>query len=169
VAEVQTKCKHAPHHSTTSANRVKAESSAIEPNCPTKRHSTTPPKWAHNPKVAGSNPAPATRKNPAQAGFFCGQKHGTALAVVLGQALGQALAGFENRERRASDDQSGSSAGEVKRQRGRWRRSSKSMLSSPEPKEPGEDQTLHETGGRPTMARGDGFGSPRRLLRAGPV
>src|SRR5215218_9734921 len=27
---------------------------------------------AHNPEVAGSNPAPATQKSPAQAGFFFG-------------------------------------------------------------------------------------------------
>jgi hypothetical protein len=56
---VQTKCKHAPRHSTTSANRTKVESSAIEPNRRTPRHPKTPPKRAHNPKVAGSNPAPA--------------------------------------------------------------------------------------------------------------
>ncbi len=56
--KVQTKCKHAPRHSTTSANRAKAKSSAIRPNSTTRRHSTTLPKWAHNPKVAGSNPAP---------------------------------------------------------------------------------------------------------------
>jgi hypothetical protein len=57
--KVQTQCKHAPRHSTKSQNRAKAQSSAIEPNRRTQRHPTTPPKWAHNPKVAGSNPAPA--------------------------------------------------------------------------------------------------------------
>ncbi len=70
--KVQTKCKHAPRHSTTWANRRNAESSAIEPNRRTRRHSTVPQKWAHNPKVAGSNPAPATRKNPGNPGFFRG-------------------------------------------------------------------------------------------------
>jgi hypothetical protein len=57
--KVQTKCKHAPRHSTTSANRAEAKSSAIEPNRRTPQHPTTLPKRAHNPKVAGSNPAPA--------------------------------------------------------------------------------------------------------------
>jgi hypothetical protein len=27
-------------------------------------------RWAHNPKVAGSNPAPATNSNPLSRGFF---------------------------------------------------------------------------------------------------
>src|SRR5258705_7559809 len=39
--KVQTKCKHAPRHSTTSVNRAKAESPAIEPNRRTWRHSKT--------------------------------------------------------------------------------------------------------------------------------
>src|SRR5205823_6183220 len=37
---------------------------------------------AHNPKVAGSNPAPAIRKSPAQAGFFRGRGR-TAEAVCV--------------------------------------------------------------------------------------
>ena len=31
--------------------------------------------WAHNPKVAGSNPAPAMQESPAQAGFSCVSGH----------------------------------------------------------------------------------------------
>src|SRR5919201_1366261 len=31
----------------------------------------TPMEWAHNPEVAGSNPAPATGKAPETGPFFC--------------------------------------------------------------------------------------------------
>jgi hypothetical protein len=82
LSRVQTKCKHAPRHSTTRANRAKAESPVIEPNHRTQRHPTTPPKWAHNPKVAGSNPAPAMLRSPAQAGFFRGRMGGSRYSIV---------------------------------------------------------------------------------------
>src|ERR1019366_4303269 len=48
---------------------------------------------AHNPKVAGSNPAPATRKSPANAGFFvtvqspyrgCSDERGKRVAAGVG-------------------------------------------------------------------------------------
>ncbi len=76
AGNVQTKCKHARRHSAPAAARPTAESLAIEPNRRTPRHPTTPRKWAHNPKVAGSNPAPATQRKPWKSRAF----------VVLGLA-----------------------------------------------------------------------------------
>src|SRR5205807_1772008 len=40
---------------------------------PANQHLRKPRKASHNPKVAGSNPAPAIRKSPAQAGFLWGK------------------------------------------------------------------------------------------------
>src|SRR5450755_2066298 len=37
---------------------------------------------AHNPKVAGSNPAPAMRESPANGGLFCGRVPSTARSTA---------------------------------------------------------------------------------------
>jgi hypothetical protein len=92
--------------------------------------------------VAGRclNPAPATRKSPAQAGFFVDRNVARFWLWFWVKLWVKFLQGFESRERRASDQQSGDSAA---------------------------DQPLHETEGRPGVRVGGAANEQRLIDRAG--
>jgi hypothetical protein len=85
-------CKQSANMPHAIPRHPEAESLVIEPNRPSLRHPKTPPKWAHNPKVAGSNPAPAIRETRWKRRVFsCSGDCGSATQGLPGQALGQGL------------------------------------------------------------------------------